>query len=414
MRLRVGIIFFLCVGLTGFAGAQDRRRDQIEAAHTDAMASMMDAVRTSRIHNDLTVGQFLDKTGGDARLREALRGQAQQIGATRWPNPETCQVQLEVSGAVVAAELIDIGSEKMHVSPVPAEALRKQLADWEGRTFSASGAAMTPEMAVEMRPGPEQPLWLSVPEADRKAAVQAAQHDAGRRAVEGLNDVQIGDGKTVADALQVPAVRKVIQEWVAARPVVDLRFGSDGEVLMTLAAPAEELWDVFRQAVTAQDEVPVPQDEAGWRRLHDEVVARLKMPMGRGAISRAPRADPPPRRALPVQSPHWVADMMDADGTARAEPDQLRGMRPAEAQLRLARMAEAKANEQLRSRIEALPLGDGRTIGEAARSDGRLAMAVERSLRRARTYNIDYGDERSATVRVGLDLRYVWQELNRR
>src|SRR5687767_5204317 len=189
MTVRVGLIFVLSLVLTSGAVAQDRRRDQIDAAHTDAMASMMDAVRGARIHNDLTVGQLLDRTGSDARLREALQRHAQQIGATRWPNPDTCQVQLEVSGAVVVSELVSICSEMFDKSPVPPEALRKQLSDWEGRTFSASGAAMTPEMAVEIRPGPEQPLWLSVPEADRKAAVQAAQHDAGRRAVEGLDDV---------------------------------------------------------------------------------------------------------------------------------------------------------------------------------------------------------------------------------
>jgi hypothetical protein len=374
---------------------------------------MMDTVRGTRIHGDLTVGQFLDKMNGDERLRDALARHAMQIGATRWPNESTCQVQLEVAGREVASELAKI-AEESPASPLPPEALRKQLADWDGRTFSASGAAMTPEMAAEMRPGPEQPLWLSVPEADRKAAVQAAQRDAGRRVVEGLNDVTIADGKTVADALEVPAVRKAVQNWVAARPVVDLRFGSNGEVLMTLAAPAEELWAVFREAASSQNEVPVPRDEAGWQRLHDEVVARLKMPTGRGAISQAPRNDNPPRRALPPQPPRWVGECIDVVGTAAGEPGQFHDTRPAEAQLRLARMAEDKARENLRSRVEALQLGDGRTVGEAAASDGRVAAAVDRSLRRMHVFNVDYDNDRAAKVRVGLDLRYVWQELNRR
>ena len=414
MRFRVAFIIVLCL-LAGPVGAQDRRRDQIQAAHADALASMMDDVRGTRIHADLTVGQFLDRTGGDARLRDALRRNAQQIGATRWPNPDTCQVQLEVRGADVAAELASIAAESGGKSPLPPEALDKQLAGWEGRTFSASGAAMTPELAVEIRPGPEQPLWLSVPEADRKAAVQAARHDAGRRAVENLADVRIDGDKTVADALRVPAVRQAIQEWVADRPVVDLRFNADGEVLMTLAAPGEELWQVFRQALAGQQEIPAPRDEAGWRRLHDEVVARLRMPTGRGAVSRpAPQGQRPPRRALPAQPPRWAGERLDVVGTASADPEQFRDVRPVEAQLRLARAAEGSAREELRVRIGSLQLGDGRTIGEAARADARIATAIERTLGRAQTYNIDYGDGRTAKVRLGLDLRYLWQEMNRR
>ena len=413
MRFRVVFILLLCLLATS-AAAQDRRRDQIHAAHADALASVMDEVRNARIHGDLTVGQFLDRTGSDRRMRDALRRRAQQIGATRWPNPDTCQVQLEVTATDVAAELAAIAAEQPDKSPVPAEALRKQLADWETQTFSASGAAMTPQLAVEMRPGPEQPLWLSVPESDRRAAVQAAQHDAGRRAVEGLDDVRIDGDKTVADALNVPAVRDAIQSWVADRPVVDLRFSPEGEVLMTLAAPGEELWQVFREALANQKEIPAPRDEAAWQRLHDEVVARLRRPTGRGALAKAPPRERPPRRALPAQPPRWAADQLDVAGTATADPEQFRDVRLTEAQLRLARAAENNAREELRTRIESLPLGDGRTVGEAARSDGRLAMAVDRTLRRAQTSNIDYGDGRAAKVRLSLDLRYLWQELNRR
>ena len=390
--------------LTSTAFAEDRRRDQIHAAHADALAAVMDDIRTARISDDLTVGQFLNRAGGEERLRALVQREAEQIGATRWPNKDTCQVQLEVAGRDVAAELGAIAAEHPERSPVPPEVLAKQLAGWDARVFSASGAAMTPELAAEIRPGPDQPLWLSVPAADRKAAVQAAQHDAGRRVVEGLDDVPLGDGKTVADALEVPAVRKAVQAWVADRPVVDLRFGPEGDVLVTLAAPAEELWSVFRQAVANQDQVPVPRDEAAWERLHDQVVARLKMPTGRGAV--AQQKQRPPGRAVPMpaQAPEWADQQFDAEGSAAGEGSPLR----------VARAAERQAIETLRTRVEALPLGDGRTVGEAAKSDGRLAMAVDRSLRRAQTFNIDYGDERSAKVRVGLDLRYLWLELNRR
>jgi hypothetical protein len=402
MRLTFTTILLLSLLAATATAGEDRRRDQIQAAHVDALASMMDTVRATRVQGDLTVGQFLDRTGGDESLRQSLQRKVQQIGATRWPNPETCQVQLEVSGGEVAAALVTIATDQPDRSPLPAEALRKALAGWEARTFSASGAAMTPEQAGELRPGPEQPLWLSVPEADRKAAVQAAQFDAGRRAIEELDDVPLGGGKTVSDALQLPEVRKTVQDWLAGRPVVDIRFGEDGEVLVTLAAPAEEMWSVFRGAISAQNEIPVPQDEAGWQRLHDAVVARLKMPTGRGAVAdRRERPERPVVWALAAQPPKWVGEQMNAEGVATG----------GSASLLLARAAEARATDDLRARVKKLPLSDGRTIGDAAAADRQVAAAVERGLRRARTSKVDYSARDTAKVTIGLDLRYVWQEL---
>ena len=405
MRFPSVLTVGLCFVAASAAGAEDRRREQIQAAHDDALASMVDSIRATRLQGDLTVGRFLDRTRSEPRLRQSLRRSAIQLGATRWPNPDTCQVQLEVSGRDVAAELAAIAQDSPATSPVPAEVLRKKLADWDGRNFSASGAAMTPERAAQIAPGPEQPLWLSVPEADRQAAVQAAQRDAGRRAVEGLADVPVGNGKTVADALEVPAVRKVMQEWVAARPIVDLRYGPDGDVLVTLAAPAEELWAVFRQALSSQTEIPVPKDEAAWKRLQDEVVGRLKQPTGRGAVSQAQQQTPrPPGRALPAQPPRWVNDQLDAGGSASGGSSKLR----------LARSAEAQALDDLRAQVAKLPLGDGRTLGDAAAADPAVAASVDRALRRARTFKVEYGTNNTVKVRVALDLRYLWQELNRR
>ena len=399
MRIALPAILLTFALAAPAAAGQDRRRDQIQAAHVDALASMMDTVRAARIQGDLTVGQFLDRTGGDESMRQSLQRRVQQIGATRWPNTQTCQVQLEVSGRDAAEALVTIAADHPDRSPLPPEALSKALSGWDARTFSASGAAMTPEQAAELRPGPDQPLWLSVPEADRKAAVQAAHVDAGRRAIESLGDVPVGEGKTVADALELPAVRKAMQDWVADRPVVDIRFGGDGEVLVTLAAPAEEMWAVFRQALTEQNAIPVPAEEAGWQRLHVEVLSRLKSPVGRGAVP--PRRDVPPMRPLPPQPPKWAAEQMDAVGSARGQ----------EFSLILARNAEAVALEDLRARVNKLPLSDGQTVGDAAAANVAVATAVERTLRRARTYNVDYPSRDAATVKMALDLRYLWLEL---
>src|SRR5687768_9079328 len=123
--------------LAGTTLAEDRRRDQIEAAHADALASVMDDIRTARISDELTVGQFLDRTGGEGQLRALVQREAEQIGATRWPNKDTCQVQLEVAGRDVAGELEAIAAEHPERSPVPAEVLAKQMTGWDARVFAA-------------------------------------------------------------------------------------------------------------------------------------------------------------------------------------------------------------------------------------------------------------------------------------
>ena len=50
----------------------------------------------------------------------------------------------------------------------------------------------------------------------------------------------------------------------------------------------------------------------------------------------------------------------------------------------------------------------------SAASDDDLAAALDRALRRARTFKVDYGTTGTVKVRIALDLRHVWHELNRR
>jgi hypothetical protein len=208
--------------------------------------------------------------------------------------------------------------------------------------------------------------------------------------------------------MDVPAVRDAIQNWVATRPVTNIEFRDNGEVRLTVAAPGEDLWAVLQDALGKQNEIPAPRDEAGWRRLHDDVVARLRSPVGgRSAVATAnrPPSRPTTRVELPQQPPRWADDQLNAEGKAGGGGPRLR----------IAHAAEGDALKDLRAQIEALPLGDGRKLGDAAAADPEIAAAIDRSLLRARTHKVDWGaNGDSVTVRVGLDLRHVWQELPRR
>ena len=413
MSFRVIILLAACLspllGLTRTVDAkEDPRRVQIQAAHADALASLVDQVRGVRLTPELSVGQYLERTGGEGRLRDAVSRNVELIGATRWPNPGTCQVQLEVPGDAVAQALIDVARAEPGKSPLPAEAIEKRLAaSWKGRTFAATGTSATPEAVSRMRPGPEQPLWLAVPEDDRREAVRAAQRNAAVRTMDGLADIPIGDGKSLADALKVPVVRDAIQNWVATRPVTNIEFRDNGEVRLSVAAPGEDLWAVLQDALRKQNEIPAPRDENAWRQLHDEVVGRLRSPLGgRSSVAteRRPPTRPAARAMMPPQPPRWVDDQRNAVGKAGGEP-----------RLRIANAAGAEALKDLRTQIEALPLGEGRTLGDAAGEDPAVAAAIDRSLQRARTQKVDWGPGGdSVTVSVYLDLRHVWQELPHR
>ena len=87
MQFRLVILLIaslsLLAGLCRSAQAKDDPRHvQIQAAQADALASLMDQVRTARLAPDLTVADFLQRTGGEDRLRRAVARNVEVIGAT--------------------------------------------------------------------------------------------------------------------------------------------------------------------------------------------------------------------------------------------------------------------------------------------------------------------------------------------
>src|SRR5258706_6509055 len=88
------------------ARAQDRadraaERPQIAAATAEAVASLRDSIERTPINHRVTVSDFLRRTGAQDELNRALQ-RAELVGGPRWVDDDTCQVQLEISGAAVA------------------------------------------------------------------------------------------------------------------------------------------------------------------------------------------------------------------------------------------------------------------------------------------------------------------------
>jgi hypothetical protein len=370
------------------------RRAQIAAATGRALDSLRVQVAAEPIGPNLTVQDLLKATNSTKRLKQTL-ARAQQIGGPRFLDAQTCQVQLEIGGPVVARALVEIATLDKIESPVPPEVLAGRLRDWNNRTFSAI-ATSTGAAAVES----------ALCDGAHKAAVAAARNDAITQVLQSIRPIPLVNGKTVADALALPAVSTDVAKFLNDRPVTQVEFRDNGQARVTLAVGGDELFDTFRSAVVKHPESAQAMDAAAWGRVHDEFVARVGPVIGRGAGKAAPAeaaATQPLAIALPPSPPDWADRQMDAEGAVPANGFT--------SKLKAARAAEADAGAKLRVKVTALPLSPQLTLGDAARQNKPIAEAIDRSLIHARTTKVDYPPTGGARVTVVLDLNDVWQEL---
>lgn len=100
----------------------------------------------------------------------------------------------------------------------------------------------------------------------------------------------------------------------------------------------------------------------------------------------------------------WSDEMIDATASAR----------PSRSRLHTARAAEHSAREELRKKVQSLPLQEGKTVGEATADDAKLARALDRTVTRARVTKVDYAAEGGVSVRVSLDLQDLWRAMSQR
>jgi hypothetical protein len=209
----------------------------------------------------------------------------------------------------------------------------------------------------------------------------------------------------VGDALQRRGVERAVRAWLLSRPVTNVHFHNDLSVRISLSAPPEELARTIQSAVTKEKDFPQPT-AAQWQRVREAVAGRVGPAVGVGHVMAGPAA---PRMAttqaadlIPDQPPEWVGRQIEADGVIKAEGSRLKG----------ARAAEQRAIQQIARQVDELPLAEHVKIGEAARSNGDVEQAIERALGQAHTDRAQYGEDGSVTVRMSLDLREVWQELD--
>jgi hypothetical protein len=376
---------------------------QVAAARSDALENLRQQILAAHVLPDTTAQVLIDKSGGMGMLDNALNA-ARQVGGPRWIDEQTAQVRLEIDGGPVADALVQMLQGHPKALPIPPQALRDRLKRWKRRTFSAIGTSTAPSAVDRLRPDPTQLSWQSVNDQDRRRAIEAARQHAAQRVIDSLLPITWDGNRKLGDLLAVPAVRGPVQSWLDGRPVTSIEFRDNLEVRLTLSAPPADFWAVLRDAMERERKQPLPTGPADWEQLRQQVEGR--MAVATGSAVAAPGAGGPRRSgvAIPAEKPRWADDAMDARATASSPGGPLRA----------ARAAKALASQQLRTKVNALTLTPGVTLGDAARQDPRIEEALARGIERAQISRVEYDAPRrgDVTTRLTLNLEDVWRELS--
>jgi hypothetical protein len=158
----------------------------------------------------------------------------------------------------------------------------------------------------------------------------------------------------------------------------------------------------LRDAMEAQKAVPLPASPADWEQLREQVETKMAIACGTAAATPAVGVGRP-KVTIPREPPAWVDRQLDAQGSAGA-PGGL---------LRAGKAAKAEALQQLRAKINDLPLTPKLSLGEAAKLDPRIEEAVARAVSGAQISKVEYDAPRrgQATATLSLDLSDLWRAI---
>ncbi len=402
MTFRRSIFLFAALLLATPALADDRAI--VAAATANAVDALHDDVINARIDARYTVGDFINKAGGDSDLVKTLQ-RAEQIGGPRFSTDgQACQIKLEISGDRVARTIISVAASNPKKSPIPAEALAKELEDWRTRVFTGTGSSVSGSQAQFVRPSAQDESWNDVSDAARAAAVDAAKTDAAHWVLDGISSIPYAGGRTVGDALAVPAVKDSVSSWLSTRPVRQVEFQPNHVVELTLAVPASELADQFLAAAKHAD-LPQP-DPSGVTKLKQDFMLKTPSAVGRATagLGKPTTGGAIFAVVLPNRPPAWVEQPINAEGVAESKGSKLK----------TARAAESAAAVALRKQIDSLQLSATSTLGDAAKQDPSMDKAIQKVVDRAKVYKVDYRADGSVDVKSTINPRELWSAISDR
>jgi len=405
----IAAILLLCFAQVAWA-AEDAAGAQVRAATKDAVANLLVEVSRVPLTQTMSVGEFVRRTNSADELAKVLQ-HSQQIGGPRWIDDNTCQIELQISGPLVAQALKRAAASNPRRSPLSLAEVDRAVKTWDERSFSATGSATSKlPIARVRRPakiggGAQRDPWWDLADAVRDQAVAAAKVDAAKRCLSGIDSIALTSKSTVGDLLAVKEVGEGMQKWLASQPAARVELHDDLEAEVELSTSPADAYAMLRLLAMKQKEVALPADEKEWLKFRAAFVQQMPPLIGRAV---APAGQPviqgggPKPLGLPQRPPAWVAKRLEASGSGA----------PGRTKLLAARAAEADAEAKLRKQIEDLQLNSKVTLAQAAKEDQRIEKAITRALARSRIGKADYHDNGSADVAVYLDLDALWQELH--
>ena len=353
---------------------QDRERAAavVKAAMNTAVQGLYDDISLMQLTPNITVGRYLKIMEKEREFMGELY-HADQIGAPRWVDNYTCQVQLEIATPPVARALVRMAAANPRTTPVSALQIERASARWP-RQFIATGNA-TSDKVIRFRPG-ENATWRAVSDAARQKALADAKFAATRQAITSVSPVLLSDSKTLGDSFNIREVGSAVDSWLANRPVTRVDFRDDLQVEVSLGVDERDFFNVVRNALQRQKQIKVPPMESNdWKRIEDDFAARFAPPVGRASAGRVAVAPAPVRLKLPARAPQWVTEQILVEGSATGAGPKLKTRSDAE------RNAAAK----LQARSRPCPCGTRRWVKRPSRTRALRRRSPRRSARPAST-----------------------------
>jgi hypothetical protein len=216
--------------------------------------------------------------------------------------------------------------------------------------------------------------------------------DAREKLKQRILATEVEPGRTVGALLKEKGLEEDLDRQLNdAKPVGGARWLDEQNCQVRMELPGERVAELIAKA------------SAGGAGEQQTLSRMTFVSIGRsGGHARKVRSETE-RSLVPQQPPEWVNRTVSAEAWSRA----------ATSPLMAAQAAEADARRVLAERVGALTLAYSTTLQHAGEIDPSIAEATARALSNARVRRTDYGTDGSAKVRVEMNLRGLWDELNR-
>ena len=370
-----------------------QRREQAELAALVATERLRAEVLRLPLVGDLSVEQFAARVGASDRLHRLIE-RSEQVGGPRWPEPQVCQVRIELAGAAVVEELLAMARDAGRESPLTPEQLENALQPLRNRVFAASGLSMA-GVAMERMPIDSSGPWGAVSVEARRQAVRSARKAAVDRAITALDELTLPDGSKLGDRRRVDErLDSSVRAFLERRPVVPLGLDDDLTARVAVAVPVEAFGDSLREIVPGMDAAAYRAQLAEQLRQHPPLVVGSAKAVVEDRLT-------PDETTSTARVPAWSRELILIEGESPAATTRLQTIRA----------AEREAHARLRQAVLSLTLPDGTTVAAQARARRSVADAVERSLLLTNTARVTFRADGSAVVQVVLDGRMLWQAI---